>query len=156
MNVNSLCSFTTSKKWTKLTDNSITTAAFCTSIEHVFDVFAVLLHYKLHTTQPFTNTLLSINKTWLGQFLPCQCRLLVSVCQLRQNFIDSRPSTEGHPDDIIHLIQVWAIRRPHSWLNDLHVLVLQVTHCVSGHVGRCGCCHSLDGATLIFQTDSNK
>ena len=116
MNVNSLCSFTTSKKWTKLTDNNVTTAAFCTSIEHVFDVSAILLHYKLHTMQPFTNTLLSINKTWLGQFLPCQCRLLVSVCQLGQNFIDGRPSTEGHPDDVIHLIQVWASRRPHAWL----------------------------------------
>jgi len=29
----------------------------CTSTEHVFNVSAVLLHYELHTTTPFTNVL---------------------------------------------------------------------------------------------------
>lgn len=93
----------------------------------------------------------------------CPCKIvavssmhwfLVSFRRLRQNFVDGL--LKGIPD-IIKRIQVQAIQRPRVWHNnELHVLALQVTHCISGHVGRCGYFNLQDGTTLFFKTDSNK
>jgi len=59
-NDNSLCSFTASQTGLNTTVKQlhiVNILILCTSTEHVFNVSAVLSHYELHTTRPFTNAL---------------------------------------------------------------------------------------------------
>jgi len=49
---------------------------FCTSTEHVFNASAVLSHYELHTTTPFTNVLVTTKFWSLIKLLPTVVKVL--------------------------------------------------------------------------------
>ena len=76
-------------------------------------------------TAPFTDALVDGRLRW---FLPCHRQSLFSVSQLRRNFDNGRPSAavQGTSNGTVNRAQIRVIRGPHVWLNEMHVLTLQV------------------------------
>ena len=97
---------------------------------------------------------LTLSCRWTnGEFLPCIDDCL--GCPLRfvkwgLNF--AAHLRKGTSDEIIDRIQVRDSWWSNVWLNELHVLVLQIIRTVFLVVcmGRCGFCRSTDGGAILF------